>query len=105
MKKLLLITSLLTLAPVVYGQTTNRDAAQEQECKLTLATAPAICGLRLGMTEQQVIELFLGDSRDEELRDQLRPTRSKFGLANLTVAPSVYPSKAKFAGVYQVGFT
>ncbi|HXG94720.1 MAG TPA: hypothetical protein VNN73_20425 [Blastocatellia bacterium] len=98
MKQLLLITSLFALAPLAYGQTTNTDAPQ-QECKLTVAQAPAIRGLRLGMTVEQVVELFTGNSQDEELSNQIKGNSDKFGVAHLTVTPSSYPSKAKFAGV------
>jgi hypothetical protein len=98
MKKFLLMVPFLALAPLAYGQAPTPD----QECRLTIGTAPAIRGLRLGRTVQQVAEVFTGNSQDVEFLAQVKSGTGIFGQSNIGIAPSSYPLKAKFTGVNRV---
>ena len=86
---------ILALASVAVAQTAAT------ECKLKVGQAPAIRGIRLGMTDQEVLAVFPGASNKESIRERLSNTR--FGIATITINPSYYGSKDKFEGVQSVG--
>src|SRR5882672_2988258 len=85
---------------------TNNPSGQDKPtCQLTLAGAPDIKGLRLGMTPEQVLALFPGSNEDAEVRASLAAPPSKFGTLSFLVRPAKYQSKDQFAGVNQITFT
>src|SRR6267142_1610298 len=86
-------------------QTTDASAQDKPTCQLTLAGAPDIKGLRLGMTPEQVLALFPGSSDDADLRSRLSQPPSPFGVSGFVVRPDKYQSKDKFAEVTQITFT
>jgi hypothetical protein len=100
MKKALLIVFLLGLVPTVGAQTSNTGSSSE--CRLKLAQAPVIRGIRLGMTVNEVLAVFPGAEKDEALHQSL--SRVHFGLTGFSVDPSKYGSKDKFVGVRSVSF-
>lgn len=102
MRPVLLIAFLLSLGSMAGAQTSNTGAPGASECKLTLAKAPVIRGLRLGMTVNEVLAVFPGAEKDEALRQSL--SRGSFGLTGFSVDPSKYGSKDRFAGVNSVHF-
>lgn len=87
------------------AQTNNPTAQDKPTCQLTLAGAPEIKGLRLGMTPEQVLALFPGSNEDAELRARLSQPPSPFGVSSFVVKPEKYESKDQFAGVSQITFT
>lgn len=87
------------------AQTTNADAQDKPACQLTLAGAPDIKGIRLGMTPEQVLALFPGSNEDADLRSRLSQPPSPFGVSGFVVRPDKYQSKDKFAEVTQITFT
>lgn len=102
MRKVLLIAFMLSLVPTAAAQTSNPGASAASECKLKLAQAPVIRGIRLGMTVNEVLAVFPGAEKDEALRQNL--SRGSFGLTGFSVDPSKYGSKDKFVGVSGVNF-
>jgi hypothetical protein len=87
------------------AQTNNEGGQDKPTCQLTLAGAPDIKGLRLGMTPEQVLALFPGSSDDADLRSRLSQPPSPFGVSGFVVRPDKYQSKDKFAEVTQITFT
>ncbi len=94
MKKVLLIALVLGVVSAASGQTASTGAG---ECKLTLAQAPAVRGIRMGMTVDQALALFPGTEESKYLRTQL--LRNNFGFQYLNFSPGQYESKEKFVGV------
>src|SRR6266850_1139613 len=86
-------------------QTTDASAQDKPTCQLTLAGAPDIKGLRLGMTPEQVLALFPGSNEDAELRSRLAQPPSQFGMSSFSLRPDKYASKDKFAGISNITFT
>jgi hypothetical protein len=83
----------------------NSGSTQEKPtCQLTLAGAPDIKGLRLGMTTDEVLALFPGSKEDAEVHASLAAPPGKFGTSSFLVRPEKYESKDKFAGVSQITF-
>lgn len=81
-------------------------AAQEKPiCTLTLAGAPDLKGLRLGMTPEQVLALFPGSEQDAELHESLAQPPSQFGVSGFVIRPEKYGSKEMFAGIGQITFS
>lgn len=102
MKKVLLIAFMLSLVSTAGAQTSNPGASGASECKLKLAQAPVIRGIRLGMTVNEVLAVFPGAEKDDALRQSL--SRGSFGVTGFSVDPSKYGSKDKFVGVRGVSF-
>jgi hypothetical protein len=102
MKKVLLIALVLGLVTTAAAQTSNTGASGTGECKLTLAQAPAIRGIHLGMTVNEVLAFFPGAEKNEALRQRLYDSR--FGWITANVVPSNYESKERFVGVRYVDF-
>src|SRR6266478_4656524 len=87
------------------AQTNNASAQEKPTCQLTLAGAPDIKGLRLGMTTDEVLALFPGSKDDAEVRTSLSRPPSQFSVSSFLIRPEKYESKGKFAGVNQITFT
>jgi hypothetical protein len=104
-KQFLVIALLMLGAPAVSGQMNELGAHAQANCTLTMAQAPVISGIKLGMTPEQVLALFPGSREDKEVSDNLARPPSKLGVSNFMIRPERYASKSKFAGVNQITFT
>ena len=88
------------------AQINNAGSQDKPTCSLTLAQAPILNGLKLGMTPDEVLALFPGSSDDAELRSSLSRPASPLGVSSLVIRPEKYESsKEKFAGINQITFT
>ena len=74
-------------------------------CSLTFAAAPAVDGLKLRMTPDELMALFPGSREDEEVRGMLARPTSQFGATDLIIRPQKFESKDKFPGVNQIVVT
>lgn len=68
------------------------------KCSLTLAQAPQIRDVRLGMSSEEVLRLFPGSSDETYIRAQLSTADERFGIVRFSI-PTTLLSKPKFAGV------
>ncbi len=94
------------ISKTVSAQTASPAAQEEREiCTLSVAQAPEIGGLKLGMTPEQVLALFPGSKEDAEVRAQLAKPASPLGVSSFMLSPDKYASKAKFAGIRQITLT
>ena len=99
MKHLLMAASVLLLTVSTHGQTT----APAQPCTLKLSQAPAVRGVKLDMTRDELFSLFPGLS---ELTQPSEPgSYPNFGYGAFSITPSTYPTKNQFAGIEQYGVT
>ena len=87
------------------NQTSNPTAQEKPSCQLTLAQAPVLSGLKLGMTPDQILALFPGSKDDPEVRSSLARPPSQFGVSSFVIRPDRYESKEKFKGISQITFT
>ena len=85
-------------------QTNNASPQERPPCTLTLAGAPNIKGLRLGMTTDEALLLFPGSKNDPAVRSDLDRPPSRFGTSSFGLSPNKYESKEKFTGVNQLMF-
>lgn len=98
------VLALLALTAVVQspGQSPDRPAGTSK-CSLTVANSPAIRGVRLGMTVEQLLALFPGSAEKEVVKSALASANGYpyFGVARLFFAPVQYgpPAGERFAGV------
>lgn len=83
---------------------TSNPSQEKQPCTLTLAGAPTIHGLRLGMTTDEVLRLFPGSKNDAALSSDLALPPSRFGNSSFTITPSKYEGTEKSSGINQVTF-
>lgn len=105
MKQFFAIIFLLLAASAVSAQTESLAAHSRANCNMTMARAPVINGLRLGMTPQQVLALFPGSANDSDIIASLASPVTRFGVSSFSITPGKYGSKAKFAAISQISFT
>jgi hypothetical protein len=75
---------------------------QKPKCKLTLAQAPVIRGLRLGMTSNELFAIFPANGSEElDRAQQLKSSElpPNYGYASFRFNPSNYATKDRFMGV------
>lgn len=75
---------------------------QKPTCKLTLAQAPVIRGLRLGMTSDELFAIFPANEREEFDRAQLLKKAElppSYGHASFQFETSRYATKDRFTGI------
>ena len=83
----------------------NSTEQSSSNCSLTMAAAPALKGLKLGMTPDEVLALFPGSKNDADLNASLARRPSEFGVSSFLIRPSQYQSKEKYPDVNQITFT
>lgn len=105
MKQFFAVVLLIAGAAAVSGQTYDYSAHAQGACTLKLEHSPAVNGLRLGMTAEQVLALFPGSLEDAEVRASLTGPPRKYGISGFSLRPEKYSSKSKFAGVTQITLT
>lgn len=88
----------------VSPQTESVSAQEKTPCTLTLASAPTINGLRLGMTADNVLALFPGSKEDGEVRSALSSPPSGFGESGFLIRVAKFESRDQFAGITQIRF-
>ncbi|MBV9958331.1 MAG: hypothetical protein JO360_07915 [Acidobacteria bacterium] len=102
MKHLLAILFLIIAATTVSAQT--GDAADKPPCALSVTQAPAINGLKLGMTVEQVLARFPGSSEDKIIAAERARAPEKFGAGSFSIIPEKYSTKDEFPGINQFNF-
>lgn len=93
--------SVVTLIPA-YARVTGEPPAQG--CGLTEANAPAVRGIRLGMTVDQLVGLFPGSAKRREVREALERAKASTGNEPVTLAfdPAADAGGERFGGVDSV---
>lgn len=81
---------------------TTRIPQAQEPCTLTLTAAPEINGVKLGMTEQQILSLFSGNQEASEIQAALAQPPGRFGMRTLQVTP--IESKDRFKGIRDLTF-
>jgi hypothetical protein len=80
---------------------------QKPTCKLTLAQAPAIRGLRLGMTSDEIFAIFPANEREEFDRAQKLKRAElppNYGYTDFQFDLSNYATKDRFTGISSLSF-
>src|ERR1043166_1242407 len=82
-------------AKSIQAPTPPIDATEQDKptCVLTMAAAPDIKGLRLGMTPDEVLAFFPGSKDDAEIRSSLSRPPSEYGVSTFVIRPAKYESK------------
>ena len=92
-------------APVNQSSSASDSTPEpKSNCSLTMAGAPNIKGLKLGMTPDEVLALFPNSKEDEEVRKHLSQTPSQFGVSDFIIRPEKFGSKEKFKDITQITF-
>lgn len=93
---------LATPAPIPIAR---ESATQGGACTLKMAEAPAIKGLKLGMTVEQILALFPGSKQDSQLTTSLSTSTGRFGNSTFVITPSKYGSAANYKEVSGLNFS
>ena len=90
-------TLLLLIAISTYSQTENPPLP----CTLKLSQAPAVRGVKLGMTVDELLPLFPGSSYSEVIKGALATAEGfpRFGEASFVLSPVNWGNKEHFAGI------
>ena len=84
--------------------TTTATADAQSNCSLTQPAIPAIEGLRLGMSRDELLALFPGSKEDPDVKRYLVRQPDQFGDAELVIRPSNYRPKDEPVRVKQISF-
>jgi hypothetical protein len=68
------------------------------KCSLTRVQAPSIRDIRLGMSSEEVLQMFPGSSNESTIRAQLATADPRIGVVGFSI-PTNLLTKPKFAGV------
>jgi len=72
----------------------------KEPCTLTLTTAPVIGGIKLGMTQDEILSVFRGEKESLEVRTNLAQPPARFGMRTLNITP--IESKDNFRGIRDI---
>lgn len=103
MKPLFVLMILAALVSSALGQTQSEVPAA-QKCSLTLAQAPAIRGLKLGMDVEEVLRQFPGSSDEPHIRNAISMADKEFGVVRFAVPTRPHASESRFAGITGLSF-
>ena len=84
---------------------TTSSVQERTSCTLAISEAPAIKGLKLGMTVEEILAVFPGSKEDPQLRPALSAPRGPFGNSTLAITPSKYGSAEDFKEVSRVSLS
>jgi hypothetical protein len=101
MKRILLATVIFALTALSAYSQTQTPSPGTSACKLAVAQAPAIRGVKLGMKTNDVLALFPGSAENNDIRSAIAKAEGfpNFGLASIWVFPGEYSTKDRFAGI------
>jgi hypothetical protein len=101
-RAILTLLAVVFLSAAVSAQTADQPSSQP-ECTLTLATSPAIRGLKLGMSTEQLLALFPGSNQNVVIKGAIDNAQGypNYGIARVSFTQPEYPAvfKDRFAGV------
>jgi hypothetical protein len=97
MRQILLFGFLLLSAISTYSQADNSP----QQCTLKLSQAPAVRGVKLGMTVDELLPLFPVNSDSAGIKDTLARAEGypQLGGIGFGINPSNWENKERFAGI------
>jgi hypothetical protein len=97
MRHILVSASVLLIAISTYGQSDSPP----QPCTLKLSQAPAVRGVKLGMTVDELLPLFPGSSDSLGIKNVLSAAEGfpRFGDTTFSISPSSWGNKEWFAGI------
>lgn len=92
--------------PNVQTSSPQIDVASQEKplCSLNMSQAPVLHGLKLGMTMDEVLNLFPGSKDDAELRPLLSEPPSRFGGSSFSIKPSKYATSERFSEINNITF-
>ena len=103
MKQIILTCLTLALTIAVYSQAPTRQAARSN-CNLTEANSPNVRGIRLGLSTDELLALFPGSAKSEEIKEALDDAKKPGAneAVCLGFAPADYSTKDRFASIGSV---
>ncbi len=96
----IILIVVLTTSSNATGQTSSQQSSAAG-CNLTESTAPAIRGIRLGMTTERLLALFPDSSEKADIKRALEEAKDpkRHDTGNLSFQISQYAAQDRFAGV------
>jgi hypothetical protein len=106
MKRIVLATLCVLVGMSTYAQTPSSPPSISP-CSLSVAKAPAIRGVKLGMKVDEVLAVFPGSAENNEIKTTIGKADSfpHFGLVSVYVFPRDYETRDRFAGIADFRFT
>lgn len=103
----MMIAALVFLLPTVTVAQTTNQGTNGSTCTAAMARSLTIRGIRLGMSTDEVLALFLGASENPEVKAALVNPQAppKFGLTQTYLSPRLYSTRERFAGIDFVNAT
>lgn len=104
MKKVLTVATVVIMAALSAHGQTRVEKATIQPCELK--QAPAVRGIRLGMTTEDLLALFPGSASENGISQAVAKAANypNFGVTGMQINPSHYSTKERFAGIGYLNF-
>lgn len=105
MKRIFLAAICTLTALSAYGQAQTAPPAIAP-CTLNIAKAPAVRGVKLGMKIDEVLAMFPGSAEEVGVKASFDKADGypKFGTVGISISPSQYSTKDRFAGISGFNF-
>lgn len=102
--KLILYCIIFSIATTVCLGQTQDQTKTVSKCELTATQAPALRGIRLQMSADELLALFPGSSDDSNIKGRLDyAVKAPFyGVADISFQPDKYTTKAQFEGINDI---
>ena len=90
--------------PQLSPQNESAPTQDKPKCTLTLASFPAINGVKMRMTTDEVLALFSGSKEDPAVSSVLARPPNASGTSSFVIRPEKYEGREKFTGISQFSF-
>ncbi|MDQ2856837.1 MAG: hypothetical protein M3R68_10945 [Acidobacteriota bacterium] len=96
----LTVSLVVLLSPQAFSQSRSEQPAVSP-CTLTVTQSPAIRGVKLGMSAQELFTLFPGSAEHDEIKSAMAKADDypQFGVVPISFAISQYANNDRFAGI------
>lgn len=106
MKRILTLASVVMMTAVCAYSQSEVAKVSTSACTLKTSQAPAVRGIKLGMSVEEMLALFPGSAAEDGIKLAVSKADNSphFGVVGIDIVPSRYSTKERFAGIGNYNF-
>jgi hypothetical protein len=106
MKRILTLATVVMMTAVCAYSQSEVAKVSTSACTLKTSQAPAVRGIKLGMSVEDLLALFPGSAAEDGIRLAISKADNypNFGVVRMDIIPSRYSTKERFAGINHYNF-
>ena len=106
MKRILTVATVVIVTAFSAYSQTEIAKVNAPACTLKPSQAPAVRGIKVGMTVEDLLALFPGSAAEEGVKLTISKADNypNFGVMRMDIAPNRYATKERFAGIAYFNF-